>query len=286
MHPEVMTSILRISLVLLLFLLLISIWGFYISIRPPKIISSITPRTLNLQYETVSFKTADGLTLRGWHLRSSKNTGKTLILLHGYPADKGDILPALAFLQNDFNLLLFDFRYLGESEGSYSTAGAKEVEDLLAAIRFLKTRAITEVGVWGFSMGGAVALMAIERAPEIKAVVAESSYASLSEMALQLFKIPGINYPIAYLIGFWAKLFLGIDLRNVSPAERIRNSAIPILITHSSADAVIPYSQAKSLQEALQNNPRAEFWFGEQFAHGQLDADYQNRVGNFFLKNL
>ena len=281
-----MTGILRIILVLLAFLLLISIWGFYISVRPPKIISSITPRVLNLQYENVSFQTADGLTLRGWYVGSGKRTDKTLILLHGYPADKGDILPALAFLQDDFNLLLFDFRYLGESEGSYSTAGAKEVEDLLAAIRFLKTRAITEVGVWGFSMGGAVALMAIERAPEIKAVIAESSYASLSEMALQLFKIPVINYPIACLIGFWAKVFVGIDVRDVSPAEKIRNSGIPILVTHSSADAVIPFSQAKALQEALLKNPRAEFWFSEKFGHGQLDADYQSRVRNFFLRNL
>ena len=128
--------------------------------------------------------------------------------------------------------------------------------------------------------------MAIEKAPEIRAVVAESSYASLSEMALQLFRIPLVNYPIAYLIGLWAKLVLGIDLRDASPAERIRNSAIPILITHSSADAVIPFSQAKSLQQALGNNPRAEFWFSEEFAHGQLDADYQSRVRNFFKGNL
>jgi uncharacterized protein len=286
MGAEVITSILRILLVLVAVVFVISLWGFYISIRPPKIISSITPRAFNMQYENVSFKTADGTTLRGWHVPSGKETDKTLILLHGYPADKGDILPALAFLQKDFNLLLFDFRYLGESEGSYSTAGAKEVEDLLAAIRFLKTRAITEVGVWGFSMGGAVALMAIEKAPEIRAVVAESSYASLSEMALQFFRVRLINYPIAYLMGLWAKLFLGIDLRDASPAERIRNSAIPILITHSSADAVIPFSQAKSLQQALVNNPRAEFWFSEESAHGQLHGDYQKRLETFFRTNL
>ena len=286
MRAEVITSIVRITLVLLGFLLLISIWGFYISIRPPKISSSITPRALNLHYEDVSFQTADGLTLRGWHVPSEKETDKTLILLHGYPADKGDILPALAFLQKDFNLLLFDFRYLGESEGSYSTAGAKEVEDLLAAIRFLKTRAITEVGVWGFSMGGAVALMAIEKAPEIRAVAAESSYASLSEMALLLFRIPVVKYPIAYLIGLWSKLFLGIDVSDVSPAAGIRNSEIPILITHSSADVVVPFSQAKLLQQALINNPRAEFWFNSEFAHGQLDAEYKTRLQNFFQKNF
>jgi uncharacterized protein len=286
MAVEVMTSSLRIILVVIAFFFLVSLCAFYVSMRPPKIVSSITPGAYNMQYENVSFKTADGITLRGWHVPAVKETDKTLILLHGYPADKGDILPALAFLQKDFNLLLFDFRYLGESEGSYSTAGAKEVEDLLAAIRFLKTRGITEVGVWGFSMGGAVALMAIEKAPEIRVVVAESSYASLYEMALQFFKVRLINYPIAYLIGLWAKLFLGIDLRDASPAERIRNSAIPILITHSSADTVIPFSQAKSLQQALVNNPRAEFWLSSEFSHGQLDAEYKTRLQNFFSTNL
>src|SRR3970040_1993558 len=87
----------------------------------------------------------------------------------------------LGVLHEDFNLLLFDFRYLGKSDGSYSSAGAKEVEDLLAAIRFLKGRGIKKVGVWGFSMGGAVALMAIEKAPEIRAVISEPSIARLGQ---------------------------------------------------------------------------------------------------------
>jgi len=277
---------LRVVLIVFLFLIIISLWGFYSSIRPPKILSTLTPRDLKMGYEDVSFRTADRLTLRGWYIPSAKTTEKTLVLLHGYPADKGDILPALAFLHEDFNLLLFDFRYLGESEGSYSTAGAKEVEDLLAAIRFVKSRGIKEVGVWGFSMGGAVALMAIEKAPEIRAVISESSYSSLAQMALQLFGIPLLNYPVAYLVGFWANLFLGIDLRDVSPAERVRNTTVPILLIHSSADAVIPFSHAQSLQEALANNSRAEFWFKERFVHGQLGSDYQSRVRNFFHKNL
>lgn len=239
-----------------------------------------------MRFEEVSFITADGLKLRGWHIPSVRPTDKTLVLLHGYPADKGDILPALAFLHQDFNLLLFDFRYLGASEGSYSTAGAREVDDLLAAIQFLKARGTREVGVWGFSMGGAVALMALAKAPEIKAVIAESSYANLAQMALELFKIPLVNYPIAYLIRLWAKLFLGIDLKNVSPVEGVRNAAIPILLIHSSDDAVIPFSHAQSLRDALTNNPRAEFWFHEGFAHGQLNPDYQTKVKDFFNRNL
>jgi len=278
--------ILRVFLIVFGFLVVISLWGFYSSIRPPKILSSLTPRDLKMAYENASFRTADGLTLRGWYIPADRTTEKTLILLHGYPADKGDILPALAFLHEDFNLLLFDFRYLGESEGSYSSAGAKEVEDLLAAIRFLKARGIKEVGVWGFSMGGAVALMALEKAPEIRAVVSESSYASLAQMALALLRIPLINYPVAYLVGLWAKIFLGIDVRDVSPAERVRHTTVPILLIHSADDAVIPFSHAQSLQQALAKNPHAEFWFHRGFGHGELGADYQSRVRGFFHKHL
>lgn len=279
-------SIIRIVIIALGFFFVTSLWGFYISIRPPKIVSSLTPKNLQLDYENVWFKTSDGLTLSGWFVPSKTETKKTLILLHGYPADKGDILPALSFLHKDYNLLLFDFRYLGESEGKYSTAGAKEVKDLLAAIQFLKSKAIEEVGVWGFSMGGAVALMSIKKAPEIKAVVSEASYASLAQMAAELFKIPGLRYPLAYLIGLWTKIFLGIDISNISPVKAVQNTTIPLLLIHSSTDAVIPFSHARILQKALEGNPRAEFWFHTGLAHGELDTEYQKRVADFFQRHL
>lgn len=249
-------------------------------------VSSLNPKNLQLDYENVWFKTSDGLTLSGWFVPSKTATKKTLILLHGYPADKGDILPALSFLHKDYNLLLFDFRYLGESEGKYSTAGAKEVKDLLAAIQFLKSKAIEEVGVWGFSMGGAVALMSIKKAPEIKAVVSEASYASLAQMATELFRIPVLKYPLAYLIGLWTKIFLGIDIRNISPVKAVQNTTIPLLLIHSSTDAVIPFSHARILQKALEGNPRAEFWFHTGLAHGELDTEYQKRVADFFQRHL
>jgi dipeptidyl aminopeptidase/acylaminoacyl peptidase len=279
-------TILRIVLIVFSFVVIASLWGFYFSIRPPKIHSSLTPRDLKMTYEDVSFRTADGLMLRGWFIPCARTTGRTLILLHGYPADKGNILPPMAFLHKDFNLLLFDFRYFGESEGSYSTAGAKEIEDLLAAIQFLKGRGISEVGVWGFSMGGAVALMTIEKAAEIRAVAADSSYANLAHMAFELFRIPLLNYPIAYLVRLWAKLFLGVALSDVSPAQRARASMIPILLIHSPADAVIPFSHGQALREALAKNPRAEIWFREGIAHGQLAADYASRVRNFFQRHM
>lgn len=273
---------------IVIFFLTTSLWGFYISIRPPKIVSSITPREIGLTYEDVTFRTKDGFTLSGWFIPSKevKKSSKTIVLLHGYPADKGDILNALVFLHDKYNLFLFDFRYFGQSEGFYSTAGAKEIMDLSAAIEYLKSRNINEVGVWGFSMGGAVALMATAQIPEIKVVISEASYANLGLMARELYRLPLLNYPLAWLTELWAKLFLGIDVGKISPKEFIKNTQIPILIIHSRNDEMIPFSNALLLQDALKNNPRANFWFQENLVHGQFDEAYQKKVGDFFLNNF
>jgi len=275
-----------ILLFVLLFFILFSFVGFLISIRPPRITSSITPADLGLKYEDVSFLTTDGLWLRSWFIPNRAEKTKTLILLHGYPADKGDILPALSFLSRNYNLLLFDFRYLGESEGRISTAGAKETEDLLAAIRFLKSRGKEEVGVWGFSLGGAVALMTAKKAPEIKVIVAESSYARLDLMAREIYKIPVLKYPLAYITGLWSKIILGINLKDISPAESVKGLNLPILIVHSKNDRVIPFNHAVMLQETLKDNLMAEFWFEENLTHGELGREYQKRIEEFFDKNL
>ncbi len=273
-------------LAIVLFLLLTSLWGFYISIRPPKIVSTVTPRELGLAYEDVTFKTKDGFKLSGWFILSKNARAKTIVLLHGYPADKGNILPALAFLNEKYNLFLFDLRYFGQSEGSYSTAGAKEVEDLAAAIDYLKSRGIREVGVWGFSMGGAVALVSSPQVPEIKIVVSEASYARLDLMARELYRLPLLDYPLAWLTELWARLFLGVDVRKVAPMDAVKNIQIPILIVHSENDEMIPFEHALLIREALKNNPRAEFWFQENLLHGQFDEVYKKKVGDFFLSNF
>jgi len=275
-----------VSAFIIIYFLIFSFWGFYTAIKPPKIISNITPQELGLDYEDITFSTKDDLTLRGWFIPHQNKNSKTIILLHGYPADKGNILPVMAFLNKTYNLFLFDFRYLGQSGGSYSTLGAKETEDLFAAIQFLKSRGITEVGIWGFSLGGAVALMAVPQAPEIKAIVSESSYARLDLLAPQLYRIPLLRHPLGFLTNLWARIILKMNTSAISPVETVKNLTIPILIIHSKNDAVIPFEHAELLKEALKKNQKAEFWFEENLVHGQFGKEYEKRISEFFEKNL
>lgn len=281
-----MKNTLNIIISISVIFLFISLWGFYSAIRPFKIISSVTPKNYGIIYENISFRTKDNVLIRGWFIKSSNPHAKTIILLHGYPADKGDILPATIFLHKTYNLLYFDFRYLGESEGYYSTIGKDEIMDLRAAIQYLHTKNINEVGVWGFSLGGAVALMTAPSAPEIKAIVAESSYARLDWMAYDYYRIPLLKYPLGELTRFWGWLFLHYDIKKISPALAAEKLQIPVLLIHSKQDNVVSFENALLLKKALSHNPNAEVIFIDNAQHGEHFITYDKVIQRFYDMHL
>jgi len=270
----------------IIFLLVFSLWGFYQATHPGKLVSTITPADLLIPYEKINFTTTDNITIQGWWIPSLNPDAKTIILLHGYPADKGNILSAMSFLHTNYNLLLFDFRYFGQSSGTYTTAGKNEVLDLQAAVKFLQTKGINEVGIWGFSLGGAVAFLAAPTLPQIKAIVAESPYARLDWMVTEYYSIPILKYPLSTLTRIWGRLFLNYDLLDISPAKSAAKLTIPILIIHSRDDDVISFRHAQVFQEKLKHNPNASFIFVDEGKHGAFIPNHQEIIENFFAKNL
>lgn len=270
------------------FLICLSLYTFYVSVHPERIHSKITPEQFNIPYEKVYFSSSDGIILSGWFVpKEGKKTDKVVILAHGYPADKGDIFGAYRFLRKDYNLFLFDFRYHGESGGKYTTIGYKEVQDLLSAIDYLKGLKMKQIAVVGFSMGGAVALMSLDKTTDIKAVVSDSAYARLDLMAMELYKqIPFLAKPLTWLTDLWSRLFLKISLKDVSPLRSVKHSKVPMLIIHSKEDQVIPLEQGLMLQEALKENPKGVFYIREEGLHGMSDPEYEIQIRTFLQTYL
>lgn len=269
------------------FLLITSFLGFSVAIRPPRIRSSATPDQHGLEYENVEFTTQDGIRLTGWFIPShTSDTTKTVIGLHGYPADKGDILPIFVPLAKDFNIFLFDFRYFGGSEGTYSTVGARETLDLHAAVEYVKSKNQDRIGVWGYSMGGAVALMGHTDIPDINAIASHSAYADLASLATELYRIPVLDRLLAELTLLWARITIRENVRTVRPTQRVTNSTLPIMLSHSKTDEVIPFDHALKLQDALRANENAVFWFQDDVSHGQIPEAYREAVRQFFLEHL
>jgi dipeptidyl aminopeptidase/acylaminoacyl peptidase len=281
-----MKKIMRYIFFALVFIMFLSLWAFYLGIRPLRITSQITPKTFGVNYESVQFKTADHLLIKGWYIPNKNPQAKTIVLLHGYPADKADILPSRLFLHKNYNLLFFDFRYFGESEGYYSTIGKKEVLDLQAAIQYLKNRGISSVGVWGFSLGGAVALLTAAKTPEIKAMVAEAPFARLDWMADDYYPIPGLNYLISQFLKFWSWIFLNMDVNSVNPFQEIEQLKIPILLIYSKSDQVIKFKHALLMQKTTKMNPYIKFIIVNGKRHGEPIENYQEVINHFFEQNL
>ncbi len=273
---------------LILFLILVagvSFYAFYISARPKRFISGINPSSFGLEYEEVSFKTMDGVTLKGWFI-PKEGKKATIIVCHGYPFDKGNILPLSLFLHEEYNLFLFDFRAMGESEGRYTTVGYHEKKDLLASVDYLKSRGIEKIGALGFSLGGAVIIMT--HSPGIKALVSDSSYATLDLMIHSLFRhYHFLRYPFVFTVKLFSRLVLKFDTSSVSPVDTIREVETPILLIHGERDSQIPVKNAHLLHEAA---PRSELWIVPGADHGEARGleprEYERRVREFFGRNL
>lgn len=131
----------------------------------------IRPANLPAITQDVTFVGADNLTLRGWYI--SPQNGSVIILLHGYYNTRMEMLfHALHLSQVGYGALLYDQRGSGESDGSQRSLGWRDVEDVAGAITFLDGKA-ENIAIAGCSVGGQVALRAVARYPELRAVFAD-----------------------------------------------------------------------------------------------------------------
>ena len=278
-----------LSLLILCFILGISFLIFFNAIKPHRYISHITPEKLNLSYENIRLTTSDNLSLSAYYIPASIKTDKTIIVCHGYPADKNDILGATFFLAEKFNLFLFDFRNLGYSEGTFCSFGYNERKDLLAAVKWIKNNHPGPIGAYGFSVGGSTILMT--DCPDIKAVVADSSFASATNLIKRQFAIfPGImKKPFVWLMKFYVKIFLNININDISPKNKIAEKNIPILLIHGSSDRLISVENAYILYESS-NKKTTDLWIIDNAGHGTsfhvAGEKYIKKITHFFESNL
>jgi fermentation-respiration switch protein FrsA (DUF1100 family) len=285
--PTIFVKVLTLASFFFVFIIFVSLLGVYSATHPRKRGVDITPESLGMGYENISFQTRDGLTLRGWFIPSKTN--RTIVVLHGYPFNKGNILDFAKFLHPLFQLFLFDFRAMGESDGKIATGGLKEQDDLKSALAFLRARKdVGEIGVYGFSYGASIALLAAPQEKGIKAIVADSGFSSLKRINERMFPYGVLKWPFVMSSEYIAKWFYGIDTAEVAPAERVGEIRVPIFFIHGKADSQIPYRDSQELYERA-NEPK-ELWLIEGADHGNMPnesrKEYENKVRDFFYKNL
>ena len=187
LYNVTMTIIISI-IVLLIVVLLIKTLMALNWVQPPL---QNFPKDFGLDAENLTFTTKDGTSLKGWFIPAKRQgtqnntTKKTLILMHGFEMDKGDILPQTIYLADKYNLFYFDFRGMGESSGK-SAQGLQEHLDCQAAIKYLKKHKpeqTREIALYGISLGASVAAYTAAQDKNIKAIILESCFYSYIKVA-------------------------------------------------------------------------------------------------------
>jgi len=242
--------------------------------------------------EEVELTAPDGIRLKSWLFRSPA-ARSSVIALHGHGGNRHHLLPVAQLLFPDFHVLLLDHRGHGESDGHRTTIGYEERMDVPPAIDALMERGLGPVGIYGMSMGGAIAIQAAAEDPRVAAVLVDSPFARLRwavEQSANLRGWPRLLTPFLAFVGcLTTALHLRYRMEAFDPVEVVHRVAPrPLMIVHGTEDDVVPVASAHALHERA-DHPK-ELWLLEGLRHCKaLDEcydEYGNRVRDFFERWL
>jgi uncharacterized protein len=243
-------------------------------------------------YEDVSFRSRDGLLLKGWWFPTT-GTDRAVVIVHGRAANRisSSFQPqrvAQFFLANRFSVLLFDLRAHGESEGLRYTLGQDEPRDVLAAVDFTQSRGFERrrIAIVAESMGGGSAIMTVAADATVGPVITDSAYADgaqvVGEVASNYTGLPSAFNPGIILM---ARVFMGVDVSTINTAAVVR--AHPerawLFIQCDNDHTVYPH-HGTDLKNASAN-PDSELWVARGCEHVRAfttyPAEWQARVLRF-----
>jgi hypothetical protein len=199
-----------------------------------------TPADIGLAFENVRLTTEDGLRLHAWFVPASAPRG-TLLFNHGNAGNIAHRLDSIRLFHSlGLNVLIYDYRGYGESEGKPTEKGT--YRDATAAWAYLQeSRGIApqEIIIFGRSLGAAIAVDLASRVPSA-GVILESAFTSVADMAATLY--PWL--PARFLVRY-----------RYDSAAKIGRIMSPLLVMHSRDDEIIPFSQGEELF-ARANQPK------------------------------
>lgn len=217
--------------------------------------------------EVVDVTTQDGQNINSWYFAPADPSKPTFIYFHGNAGNFGHRYYSVnEYIEAGYGVLLAEYRGYGGNGGKISEEGL--YEDARSQINWLlneKGLKLEEIIIYGESIGTGVAVHIASEFKGVKALVLESPFSSMLEVASKrYFFVP-----------------VGLLLKDLYPSiEKITSIKAPLLVMHGHNDRVIPFSLAKKLYEAA-NQPKklVDFPEGQHNNLHQLGA--YNHVVDF-----
>jgi len=214
-----------------------------------------TPDQFGLEYSLVRLEVEPGVVAEGWYFEA-EGTQKTILFCHGNAGNISSRIGTAQFLlELGTNVLLFDYRGYGNSTGKPDETGVYADARAFYDWLIVKKHVVPDdLIIFGRSLGGAVAVE-LARNVTCGGLIIESAFTSTADMGAKLY--PYI--PTAMLVRH--------DFNSLAKMKELK---MPVLVTHSPADEIIPFEMGRRLYDALETRK----WFHE------LSGDH-NDLGYF-----
>ncbi len=204
----------------------------------------------------VQITSFDGLCLAGKWIPAESPKG-TVIMAHGYRSTMliDCHLGFELFHRLGYNILAPVQRSHGTSEGRVISFGVLESRDMENWIRYLNTQLHQgPVVLFGISMGASTMLYLADRVlpDNVKGIIADCGFTSPAAIIRQVYEKvthipPG---PVLWAAGLWAKLLGGFGLWQRDSRKILRNSKLPVLLIHGTADTFVPSFMSQQAYDA------------------------------------
>ena len=190
----------------------------------------------------------DDLTVRGWVCAAAGERRGTVVYLHGVADNRSSSIGVIDRLtQRGFDVVAYDSRAHGQSDGESCTYGYYEKRDLTRVIEALGPGPIVLIGS---SLGAAVALQGAVGNPRVAGVVAAEPFSDLRTVAIERAPriLPGLLIGRAFRVAEEQGRF---EVAAVSPVDAAKSLRIPVLLIHGADDVDTPPDHSRRILSAL-----------------------------------
>lgn len=188
-----------------------------------------------------------------------------VVMCHGFTGQRMEahflfVKAARAMCRAGLNVLRFDFRGSGESEGRFRDMTiSSEIADALAALDVMRAEPTVDgerIGLLGLSLGGLVAACAAARDSDVTALVLWSAVADIQELVRDRWQMPtepgppgGRDYYEHGPHQIGADFVQ--DALTVNPLEEVARFDRPVLVVHGDEDQSVPLEHARRYIDAV-----------------------------------
>jgi fermentation-respiration switch protein FrsA (DUF1100 family) len=228
----------------------------------PNAVNYGSPTQFRLAHESVDIRAGDGSRLHGWFFPARQRPAGTVLHLHGNAGNISGHFQHVAWLPAaGWNVLCFDYRGYGQSEGKVSRAGT--IADAHAALDHLLSRSDVDadrIVAFGQSLGGAIGIVLTAERPQIRGLAVDGAFDSYRGIAAWHVR----RSPLLFCVGWWVPGML--MSKGYDPIDYVdRIAPRPLFIMHGTDDRVVDPAMGRRLFEAARE-PK-ELWMPDGADH-------------------